>query len=93
MLLKKKIQEYVKMNKRQRETLLRKFKEQQKLNLKVFLVELSEKAIFMDYKEENLNLELGIHNSKKTLKNLKELEKLNKEINKNDCEPLVLKEN
>lgn len=64
------------MNKKQKEILMQKFKEQQKLNLKLFKKELEIVGNVMDYKEEKMSLELSIYNSNKSLKQIEEINKL-----------------
>ena len=58
------------MNKKQKTLLMKLFNEQQKLNLELFKGELEFMEKLMDYKEEKMNLELSIYNSKKSLARL-----------------------
>ncbi len=62
------------MNKKQKEILMKKFKEQQKLNLELFQQELKVVGDSMDYIEEQYKLDLAIHNSKRDLKLIKEMD-------------------
>jgi len=68
-------------NKKQKQTLMRLFKEQQKLNLELFKRELEETIFKINYKIERAGLELAIENSKQYIKDIYELKKtLNKPI-------------
>lgn len=60
------------MNKKQKETLMKLFNEQQTLNLELFKKEQEFFGDHMDYKSEKMDLEMSIYNSKRNLKEVKQ---------------------
>ena len=63
------------MNKKEKEKLMKLFKEQQKLNLELFEKEINQEFFKVNYKIEKAELELAILNTKSYLKDIYDLEK------------------